>query len=608
MERETSLVNGAGAAFWRIGHGSAIAGAERNAPVLFLSGGLDDDAYDAPGIDDFDISDFFAMVMRENMDGGDVTIGNTGTGPMDVDHAFDAYRPYALTFLSKSDLRVSAPVDNSQPGLLNFVSGWDGTTGLTGDALFNVAHIFSNPGSFGGNLDVWAPVGSQTVAAVNLAGDTVNVDDLVGSFDLVQVHGQTSVSILNGGADAGDGTFLMRGGDLNIWGSGTDTTVAAQFVDIEAADVEIAAFDHMAGLESSGSLWLVAGGDLRLLGGTEADSVAFVSSETAMDIQVAGNMDVAGGSGDYAAAYLSSGSPIHLAVGNDLSLSGGSGYEGDVEIYGAEIHLEVGQDLSLEGGGGTGASAFIGIYGEDALVAIDMQDTETGALTLTGGTASGAFAVIGGICTDCMVDVTITGDPFVDINIVGPAVALLGNAGGGTETVTFNGSPFIEGVLVDIADLYFIDGTATFRASFGNSGEAGGTTFHLSEADLDFTGGIQTFANDARFTGDGLVTLSGGNWTGPGDVINETTLHWIDGTIDLEGDFYNQGVFQAGVEGPLTAGTFFNDGLLIIGVVPPGVSDRRRRLCAGRRGHAGNGAGRVRAPASISTTFRSPAT
>ena len=146
---------------------------------------------------------------------------------------------------------------------------------------------------------------------------------------------------------------------------------------------------------------------------------------------------------------------------------------------------------------------------------------------------------------------------------------------------TVNGGPFVA------SSAEFSGGTALFNAAYHNTGQltvnsgqvilAGGgihgSTFTVARgAVLEFAGGTHTFEvdEDAVFDGAGRVELTGGTWTGEGDLHNRTEMDYTGGSIDLAGDFYNEpgGVFNALVPGPIVARNFVNDGLLTIGASP----------------------------------------
>lgn len=464
---ETSLVNGAGAGSpWLIGHATNTAGGVTNADVTLITGTLD---YSTMGTSPlFNISGTadgadFAAKMIANLGGGAVTLGatngNAGSmGGMTVASPFIYDSPNNLSFLSTSDIRFNASVQNGgltiapgPTGQVNAVAGWDGVTGVASPLV--IGDVFGDAASFGvSGGSVFIGNGMQTTGIA------------VGSR-----FGATSVA-----AD-----------DLTVTGSSTTAEGFAQL-----------GFRHdetMANFDIDGSIDVALTGDLVVTGGNAIDSYAQVGHggddfntgiepdgnfSGAITIQQANNLHFTGGMAENSYAQLGHG-------GNEMD----GDFTGDIQINAV--------DLNFLGGTANDTYAQLGHGGDNA------DGDHSGSINVE---SSGNLMFIAGAGDDAYVQLghggqDISGDLMGEITVSADNINFMGGSNDDTFAQLGHGGKNNFGeIMGDIGlsasgDLTFVGGSGEDayaqlgHGGIGNLGFQSGDITVLSANDITFQGG-----------------------------------------------------------------------------------------------------------------------
>ncbi|MEX0866306.1 MAG: hypothetical protein WD030_03040, partial [Pirellulales bacterium] len=404
---ETSLVNGTQPdTRWLIGHRSATPNAISNADVTLITGTLDYDA-DNPS-SQVTLNQDFADKMEANLAGGHVTIGATNgtpgaSGGMVVDGAFLYDSPNHLSFLSTTDVRFNASVQNSNAtgGDVNLVAGWDGMSGVVNplDSL---------------DFGPFAPTDFLT--------EDVEDTDLFGNDDgsIFIGDGTQASGVAVGSAFGGTNAF---GHDLVLRGSDTASAYAQLGFQhttggrpdsngyYAAGDIQVGLTGQLTALAGRGSTAYVQLGH----GGNQASAGGNFNYRGSITIASNEDISFAGGDGFRAYAQLGHGGvfalgshqgDISIATGGDLILLASSATDSYVQLghgghyadgnHSGDIDVVVAGDLRITGGGGH-AYAQLGHGGHEAdgSMAGDIDLLVSGSLTLLGRNASDSYALIG---------------------------------------------------------------------------------------------------------------------------------------------------------------------------------------------------------------------
>ncbi len=105
-----------------------------------------------------------ATIGNGEIAGGSSAALGSSTGNIVVSDPIIYSSANQLSLLAEGNIAVNASIENSGTGALNFISGWDGITGLSGSS-FSLAAVLTNPTSYGRNGGSITDATSVTVAS-----------------------------------------------------------------------------------------------------------------------------------------------------------------------------------------------------------------------------------------------------------------------------------------------------------------------------------------------------------------------------------------------------------------------------------------------------------
>jgi filamentous hemagglutinin family protein len=521
---ETSLSGGAWPNYWMIGHRNYSTASITNAPVLFLSNGLDYTIGDAVDTGSFDINADFAGRFQEDLRGGEVTIGSTGTGTLDIDQTFNADTSNALHFLSRSDLDVSATVDDAgNDSTTAFISGWDGSTGITATGTLNVADILSTPSSYGqndGDMSIGAAIGGTAAfQSINLAGDDIDL-----GATLAAAGGTMNIAM--GGVLSGSGPLrILSGGTFSI-----DTSMIIP-TDIEVND---SILNVGANTMFNGDLTLTGAGGL-----IQGNGIIYLNGDFFFN-----RGTIASGVG----AFETYGNTFIGSTGDALIDNRTWNNHGTVEWVGNNFSLNkafnnvAGEIFRIQTAGTLGGSGIINNWGyfeklSGGLTTVDVTfnnfgtvNVNSGVMELNGsGTHGGSFNVASPANLE-FAGGTHVFNGLSNFNGSGFYV-LSGGSFAGAGTVT-NNAIFDIMTGTSIAPAFINAGTTSGSGTVNFQGgytQTAGHTFVMSGANLEVTGPLTL--NGGILMGDGTIT---GDVENNGGVINAGLS---PGTLTITGNY-----------------------------------------------------------------------
>lgn len=413
-------MNGTASTVWfsNLAHSGTLTGS-----VLLIANDISGTAQDATG----------AMV-GSALNGGDVTLGFTGTGDQGPDQNVSYNSSHTLNLLAAGNVGFAGSVQNAGTGAINIVAGWDKTTlapasfGNAGVSGNNGKGVFIGTSGAGGNVALGSAGGTTSIYGASLTMAAVN------GYAQLGYHGAGSGAIL---VKVANGVTLTGG------------TAAGQFVQIGNGGFQVNG-------NNSGDISITAGGDFALNGGAGANTYVQVGhggaesntgsngySNTGAITVAAMNVLLNSGAGTGAYTMLGNGG---LKAG--MNLAGGQGNNG------GNITVTSGHDVKLTGNGAD-AFAQIGNGGSQVnlnpaaaaggtisgTIVVTAPNGDAGAVTMMAGSGANSYAMIGnggynmnGGPTATVANFTVTGDVTVtDLLLQG------GNTGGNSFAVIGSG-------------------------------------------------------------------------------------------------------------------------------------------------------------------------
>ena len=153
------------------------------------------------------------LSLPNDISNGDVLIEITGPATFSIATNVDYTSAHTLTLLDVGDIQVdNASIQNAGSGVINIVSGWNGTT-------TNSAH-FGDTGVYGNNDSTFSITGGATGAAVGSNAGATNV-----YADNVSIIATNSYAQLGYNGSGGGAINLVAAGDVNV----INQTGATQF-------------------------------------------------------------------------------------------------------------------------------------------------------------------------------------------------------------------------------------------------------------------------------------------------------------------------------------------------------------------------------------------
>ena len=144
------------------------------------------------------------LSLPNDISNGDVLIEITGPATFSIANNVDYSSAHTLTLLDVGDVQIeNASIENAGSGVINIVSGWDGTT--TNSARFG------DVGVYGNNDSAFTITGGVTGAAVGSNAGATNV-----YADNVSIVGTNSYAQLGYNGSGGGAINLVAAGDVNV--------------------------------------------------------------------------------------------------------------------------------------------------------------------------------------------------------------------------------------------------------------------------------------------------------------------------------------------------------------------------------------------------------
>jgi filamentous hemagglutinin family protein len=397
---------------------------------------------------------------------GDVTIEADGGGAnstitWDSNATLNYSSANALSLLAEGSIVFKSSVQNTGTGDINLVAGWDGSTGISGNATngqsngtgVNMSAILSGNDAYGNNngavtIGYTGASGNGTIAVGTEGGTTI-----VAAQDLnVGVAGNSTANMQlgfagnNGAGDidiylTGNLTVISDQGGISQIGNTalTNSGVAAGNITITAATVTVngepsggeAIIGNTAGTTASGNISITTSGDVMLesgYGSDESASVALIGSETtkstgttsgSVTVSAGGNLSLYAGYGGVTriGSYNSTSKVKVTAAGNITMDASGEEKYNSVQIgnFGSNTST-VGGNISVTSTGGNitlmadspasveiGNSGGVHVSGDVSVVAdngsIALNADYSGAYLQIGNSSGVNGATVGGNIT-----------------------------------------------------------------------------------------------------------------------------------------------------------------------------------------------------------------
>ncbi len=391
---------------WHVGHLTWNDEDLTDAGVQFITGTL---AYDSnEPSDQVVLNELFFERFRQNLPGGDVTIGATGSGGLKIEAPFAYQSENDLNLLSTHDIFIGAGVQNHGSGRIQVASGWNGTSGMSVSG-FSFSDILADSDNYAGNEgNVYIGDGTQESGIAfgsrfgntSVAGNSLSLRAGANDDDLyAQLGFRPEVEM--DGSEINGAILIVLSGDLIARAGQGGTRNYAQVGHGAAFSPPGVNPEH----HYRGDISIERAADVRFLAGEGESAYAQLGhggESLAADLTgeivlgEVGEIAFGGGAGNYANARLGHGGrrsggdhsgSIRIERANDLTFSGGVALGSNVQL---------GHGGSLAFGDQTGAITIVDVervvFSAGRGYAHLGHGGDLGALPL-GGHQSGAISI-----------------------------------------------------------------------------------------------------------------------------------------------------------------------------------------------------------------------